>query len=91
MTQRNGRSEICFRLLGTVAVGAAPRCVPFRRPLEQSLLAILLLEANRTVLIDDLINRLWGEHLPGTPRETLSSHGMLPRPCTNPEPNLDFS
>jgi DNA-binding SARP family transcriptional activator len=53
-----------FRLLGPLEAvdGATPVALGSRKP--RALLARLLLDANKTVSVDRLVDDLWGEHLP---------------------------
>ena len=55
-----------FRLLGPLEVsdGRGPISIPGRR--QRALLARLLLDANRTVSADRLIDDLWGDEVPDT-------------------------
>src|SRR6478672_2254805 len=55
-----------FRLLGPLEVsdGRGPIAIPGRR--QRALLARLLLDANRTVSADRLIDDLWGDDVPET-------------------------
>ncbi len=55
-----------FRLLGPLEAinGDAP--VVLGGPKQRALLARLLLDANRTVSVDRLVDDLWGEDVPGT-------------------------
>src|SRR5829696_3124519 len=55
-----------FRLLGPLEVveGATPLAVGSRKP--RALLARLLLDANRAVSVERLVDDLWGEDLPGS-------------------------
>src|ERR687887_700601 len=60
-----------FRLLGplTVSVDGEPLALTGQKP--RALLAALLLEANRIVSRDRLIDALWGEEPPDTARNTI--------------------
>ena len=55
-----------FRLLGPLEAGAdaAPLRLGGRKP--RALLACLLLDANRTVSIEQLVDELWGQRPPET-------------------------
>jgi YVTN family beta-propeller protein len=63
-----------FRILGPlqVLVGDEERPIPGDK--LQALLARLLLEPNRSVSTDRLIDDLWGEHAPATARQSLHAH-----------------
>lgn len=72
MTRHAHRGE--FRILGPlqVLVGGEERAVPGDK--LQALLARLLLEPNRTVSTDRLIDDLWGDQPPTTARQSLHAH-----------------
>ena len=55
-----------YRLLGPLEVAHRGEAVPTGGQRKRALLACLLLEANRTVSIDALVDALWGEHVPST-------------------------
>src|SRR5579859_6395293 len=55
---------IRFGLLGPVVMRRGGALVPVRAPMLRSLLAALLLNANRVVAVEDLIDILWGEQPP---------------------------
>ncbi len=63
-----------FRILGPlqVVVAGEDRLVPGEK--LQALLGRLLLEANRPVTTDRLIDDLWGERPPSTARQSLHAH-----------------
>ncbi|WAL72458.1 BTAD domain-containing putative transcriptional regulator [Kitasatospora sp. YST-16] len=58
-------------MLGTLTVhdGTAER--PIRGPKARTLLAVLLLNADRPVSLDRLVDALWGEHAPATAEASL--------------------
>ena len=58
------------RLLGPLELGR----VPLGPPKQRALLARLLLDANRTVAIDRLIDDLWGEDVPATAVKMVHIH-----------------
>lgn len=66
-----------FRLLGPVEVHAAGHLVPIGHSRQRAVLAVLLLDANQSVPIGQLIDRVWGEHAPATARQTLYSYLSL--------------
>ena len=74
MTTERGLRGAEFRILGPlqVFVGGEERAVPGEK--LQVLLATLLLEANRPVSIDRLIDELWGDRPPATARESIHAH-----------------
>jgi DNA-binding SARP family transcriptional activator len=55
-----------YRLLGPLEVVDRGEAVPTGGQRKRALLARLLLEANRTVSIDALVDALWGERVPST-------------------------
>src|SRR5829696_4230255 len=55
-----------YRLLGPLEVVHRGEAVPTGGQRKRALLARLLLEANRTVSIDALVDALWGERVPAT-------------------------
>src|SRR5215216_3429411 len=62
------------RLLGPLEVvnGRAP--IALGAPAQRALLARLLLDANRTVGLDRLVEDLWGEHVPSTSVKMVQVH-----------------
>src|SRR5262245_38233378 len=58
------RASVEFRLLGTLDAVRDGESISLGGPKPRSLLAMLLLEANRPVSIDRLITGLWGDDLP---------------------------
>jgi YVTN family beta-propeller protein len=63
-----------FRILGPVEVSEAGRPVPLGGAKQRALLALLLLNANRVVSTDRLIDQLWGESPPATAATALQGH-----------------
>lgn len=63
-----------FRILGPLEVWDDGRQVRLHGPIQRALLAALLLDANRVVAVDRLIDHLWGDTPPATARVTLQSH-----------------
>ena len=55
-----------YRLLGPLEVVHGGEAVPARGQKKRALLARLLLDANRTVSVDALVDALWGEDVPPT-------------------------
>ena len=55
-----------YRLLGPLEVVHRGEAVPNGGRRKRAPLARLLLEANRTVSVDALVDALWGEHVPST-------------------------
>jgi DNA-binding SARP family transcriptional activator len=65
-----------FRLLGPLSVSYRGQPVPIGAPKHRALLAALVIDANRVVSVDTLVERLWGEHAPAGARVTLQNHIM---------------
>ena len=60
-----------FRILGPLEVFDDGRSVDVGAAKQRALLAFLLLNANRVVSSDRLIDALWGERAPGTAQKAL--------------------
>jgi predicted ATPase/DNA-binding SARP family transcriptional activator len=60
-----------FRILGPLEVDEPGRAIPLVAGRQRSLLAMLLVHANEPVSTDALIEELWGEHAPSSPRKAL--------------------
>ncbi|MEV6284987.1 BTAD domain-containing putative transcriptional regulator [Kribbella sp. NPDC051770] len=60
-----------FRLLGPVQIWMEGQQVELKRRQERLLLAVLLLESGKAVPADRLIELLWPEELPGSPKRAL--------------------
>jgi DNA-binding SARP family transcriptional activator/Tfp pilus assembly protein PilF len=63
-----------FRILGPVEIRAADRPLDIGHPLQRAVLAVLLLDLNRVVLTEQLIDRVWGSNPPATVRNVLYSY-----------------
>src|SRR6266516_667105 len=63
-----------FRLLGPLELDDGGRTIDISRPKQRALLAVLLLNANRVVSTDSLIDALWEEHIPDTAAKALQVH-----------------
>jgi YVTN family beta-propeller protein len=63
-----------FRLLGPVEARSDGRELALGGPKQRALLAMLLLDANKTVSRDRLIDGLWGEQPPPTAAHTLDNY-----------------
>ena len=67
-----------YRLLGPVTVRSGDRDVPVGRGRQQTILAALLLDANRSVSTDRLVNVIWGDRAPATAhKQVQNSVGLL--------------
>ena len=74
-----------FRLLGSVGVVSGGGEEPLGGPKQRALLALLLLDANRVVSRDRLIDGLWGETPPPTAAHTLDTLVFRLRKVVGPE------
>src|SRR5690242_11405104 len=63
-----------FGLLGEVAAWGETGQVDIGPSRQRSVLAALLVDANRLVSADTLLDRVWGDRLPQTARGTLSTY-----------------
>jgi DNA-binding SARP family transcriptional activator len=63
-----------YRILGPLAIRHDGLAVPTGGPKRRALLGLLLLNANRAVPVDVLLDELWGPELPRTARASLQNH-----------------
>src|SRR5256714_13567518 len=63
-----------FRILGPLEVTSDGRALDLGGHKQRTLLALLLLQANRVVSSDHLIDALWEEEPPGTASKALQVH-----------------
>ena len=68
------RSEIHARLLGPLELQQDQAAIALGRPAQRALLARLLLDANRTVAVDHLVDDLWGEDAPASAVKMIQIH-----------------
>ena len=69
-----------FRLLGPIRVAVGGRAVEVATARQRAVLAVLLLEANRTVPVDRIVERVWGERrLPDRPQNAVRTYVSLLR------------
>jgi DNA-binding SARP family transcriptional activator/streptogramin lyase len=69
-----------FRALGPIEVVRDGQPVELGKGIERALLAILVLNAGRSVATDEIVDALWGERLPATAREMVRNYvGRLRR------------
>jgi eukaryotic-like serine/threonine-protein kinase len=69
-----GEAKVDFRILGPLEVISDGKALDLGGPKQRALLALLLLEANRVVSSDRLIEALWEETPPPTARKALQVH-----------------
>src|SRR5712691_4523514 len=69
-----------FRILGPLELRRHGRPIPLAAAKHRALVAILLLNANRPVPSDRLIEELWGGHPPASARKTLHTYVSKLRP-----------
>src|SRR3954470_19867050 len=74
-----------FRILGPIEVADDGRILDLGGPKQRALLAMLLLEANRVVPRDRLIDALWDESPPETARKALQVHVSQLRKAVGPD------
>jgi DNA-binding SARP family transcriptional activator len=74
-----------FRVLGPLEVLEEGHPVPLPGPKARALLALLLLDANRVVPIDRLVDGLWDEAPPETATKTLQVYVSQLRKALGPE------
>ncbi|MEU6171633.1 tetratricopeptide repeat protein [Streptantibioticus parmotrematis] len=65
-----------FRILGPLRVGRSEAAEPIGAGKSRTLCAVLLLEANRAVSVDRLVQALWGDSPPSTAIASLHNHVM---------------
>jgi DNA-binding SARP family transcriptional activator len=74
-----------FRVLGPLEVLEEGRPVPLPGPKARAVLALLLLDANRVVPLDRLVDGLWDEAPPETATKTLQVYVSQLRKALGPE------
>lgn len=68
------RSFVQFRVLGPLEASKRDRPLPLGGPKQRTLLAHLLLRANKVVPVDTLIEDLWGSEAPPAARNALQAY-----------------
>jgi len=68
------RRRMEFRLLGPLEVSHGDRSLRLGGPKQRTVLAHLLLHANRLVTVERLIDALWGDEPPESARNTLQTY-----------------
>src|SRR5439155_16412166 len=66
--------DVEFRVLGPLEVLVDGRPAPLGGPRQRLVLAHLVLDSNRVVSVDQLIDRVWGEAPPRSARNTVQAY-----------------
>ena len=74
-----------FRILGPLEVHDGDRDVPLRGGKERALLALLLVNVNRTLAIDRIVDSLWGDDVPETAQKMVQVHVSHLRKVLDPQ------
>ncbi|TWP50697.1 tetratricopeptide repeat protein [Lentzea tibetensis] len=77
-----------FRVLGPVDASIDGRTVALGPARQRCVLAALLVDVNRVVLVDQLIDRVWGENRPYRVRGTLHSYLSRLRKVLGDDPRI---
>jgi DNA-binding SARP family transcriptional activator/tetratricopeptide (TPR) repeat protein len=80
--------DLEYRILGPVEVWLDGRKVRIDAPRQRAVLAALLLEANRVVPVDRLIDRIWADAPPARARNTVQSLVLRLRRILGPAAGL---
>jgi DNA-binding SARP family transcriptional activator len=80
-----------FRLLGDIEARVGGRSVALGYARLRCLLAVLLVEANRTVSVDDLVERVWGGEPPHRPRGAVQHSVTMLRKSLAPLGGVEIS
>jgi DNA-binding SARP family transcriptional activator/predicted negative regulator of RcsB-dependent stress response len=81
---------VSFRVLGDVGLVIDGETVPVGHARQQCVLVALLIDANRPVFVDDLIERVWGHHPPQRARASLYSYLSRLRHALNAADGVDI-
>jgi predicted ATPase/DNA-binding SARP family transcriptional activator len=81
---------VTFEVLGLVDARVEGRPVAVGHARQRSVLAVLLVEANRPVAAAQLVERVWGERPPFRARETLYNYLSRLRRALAPLPGVDL-
>ena len=63
-----------FRLLGSIEAEVSGRSIPVGPPRQRGILAVLAADAGRLVLMDTLVDRVWGDEPPARARDSLYAY-----------------
>lgn len=63
-----------FRLLGSIEAQASGQSIPLGPPRQRGILAVLAADAGQLVLMDTLVDRVWGDKPPGRARHSLYAY-----------------
>ncbi|HTI21373.1 MAG TPA: BTAD domain-containing putative transcriptional regulator [Kutzneria sp.] len=63
-----------FRLLGSIEAEVSGRSIPLGPPRQLGILAVLAADAGRLVLMDTLVDRVWGDAPPARARDSLYAY-----------------
>jgi predicted ATPase/DNA-binding SARP family transcriptional activator len=74
-----------FRILGPLEVADGHGAISFDAPKQRTLLAVLLLHANKVVSSERLIDELWGERPPPTATKVVQTYVSQLRKALGPE------
>jgi DNA-binding SARP family transcriptional activator/tetratricopeptide (TPR) repeat protein len=74
ITSMSSMDGLDFGLLGTVSVRHDGATVPIRSPMSRNVFAALLLNANRVVSAERLVEVLWGDEPPASAIASLHNH-----------------
>jgi DNA-binding SARP family transcriptional activator/tetratricopeptide (TPR) repeat protein len=81
-----------FRLLGEIEVRVDGQTVDVGHVRQRCVLAVLLVEANRPVSVDQLVDRVWGDRRrPDRPASALQTYLSLLRRALSPVDDLSIS
>jgi DNA-binding SARP family transcriptional activator/tetratricopeptide (TPR) repeat protein len=71
---RDDRLDLVAGVLGGVEIRLSGRLVPVGHARQKAVLAVLLVEANRVIPTDSLVDRVWGDHAPAQARSVLYTY-----------------
>jgi DNA-binding SARP family transcriptional activator/tetratricopeptide (TPR) repeat protein len=71
---RVGATDMEYRVLGPVQIWACGQPVPAGEPRQRAVLAMLLIEAGRTVSMPTLVDRIWDDEPPAQAYRSVQAH-----------------